>query len=344
MANSILDNSLTRWLGRAVEHDHYRRLGIRNTMQLSRAFNRLKNRKQHLYRRELYHQLDKLLDDNGPRQTTSHKPRMEDGWALDTSKSLPHLEQMLEDSEQIISERGGVNRGGGGRSFFQQILSNEHLSRYPSILNFATSSDVLDVVIDHLKFIPALSVHKPLGVRLNESDKRFGPDTNGQLSESQLFHCDYQCTPMVYVIVTLREVTLKSGPFCFLPLSASNQAIESLQYGKRGRPYRVTDEEMYKIVNRDKLFEFTYPAGSVLFLDSSRCFHYGSRDSVVPRYLMMYAYVSVCRTDFGDLIRPEYNEPVCDERARLWRSSYPTYSEDSHLRRLLIDWRYMGDD
>ena len=339
MANPIFDNPLTRWLGRAIEYDHYRRLGIRNTMQLSRAFNQVKNRRQAQYRRALYGQLDELLDENGPRQTTT---RMQDGWAIDTSRTLPHLEQMLEDSEKIIQERGGVHRGGGDRAFFQQILSNEHLEKYPSILDFATSSDVLDVVIDYLKFIPAMSVHKPLGVRLNESDKRFGPDTGGELAESQLFHCDYQCTPMVYVIVTLREVTLQSGPFCFLPLSTSKQAIEALQYGRRGQPYRVTDERMYEVVDRDQRIDFTYPAGSVLFLDSSHCFHYGSRDSIIPRYLMMYAYVSVCRTDFGDLIRPEYPEPVCDDRARLWRSTYPTNPGDSRLRRLLVDWRYTG--
>jgi hypothetical protein len=55
-------------------------------------------------------------------------------------------------------------------------------------------------------------------------------------------------------------------------------ATEALGNQKRGSHYRVTDEEMYRVIDPKEAIVFAYPKGTVLFIDSSRCFHYGSRD------------------------------------------------------------------
>jgi hypothetical protein len=39
--------------------------------------------------------------------------------------------------------------------------------------------------------------------------------------------------------------------------------------------------------------EFCYPRGTVLFIDSSACFHYGSRNSIKPRFQLMLGYAGV---------------------------------------------------
>jgi hypothetical protein len=338
MLDGLLDNVFLRKAAAALESDHNRLLGIRNTMRLAKSFNRLKNRRECRLRRQLYDEhLPALLEENGPAEHQA--PKMTDGWVIDSSRRFKHLDRLLADAQQIIAERGGVHRGGGERSFFQQILTDEHIARFSSILDFATSTDVVAPVVDYMRSIPVLSVSKPLGVRLAESDVRFAEPSDGVYRESQLFHRDYHDAPMVYVIVTLRDVTRESGPFSFLPAAASRQATAALRYGRRGRSYRVADEEIYSTTSREELVELACPAGTVLFVDSSLCFHYGSRDAVVPRYLMMYAYVSVCRSDFGDLLRKESPVPVLDDSARTNRAAYPIGAGDSRLRRLLLDRR-----
>ncbi len=312
-------------------------------MRLAKSFNRLKNRRYYLHRKKLYEtRLEDLFAENGSDSNSGLK--IEDGWALDNSHTLPHLDQLIQDAQQIIAERGGVDRGGGERAFFQQILTDEHIRRFPSILNFATSNAVLRPVIDYLKFLPTLSVSNPVGVRLNESDQKFASRDKNGYSASQLFHCDYHDAPMVYVIVALRDITSESGPFSILPASVSQRARAALRYGRHGSPYRITDEKMYGVVDRSELFEFICQTGSVLFVDNSACFHYGSRDAAVPRYLMMYAYVSVCRTDFTDLLRKESPEPALDDRARTCRAKYPVRDGDSLLRRLVLDRETLADE
>jgi hypothetical protein len=331
----MLDNALTRWVARRLEDDHNRLLGSRTTMRLARGFNAVRNRAAIRFREERFGNLDVLVRENGePRGPLAE---IRDGWAIDTSGSLPHLDRLLADAQEIIRERGGKVRGGGAREFFQQIITDDHIARYPSVLDFATSSDVLLPAIRYLGFLPTLSAAKPLGVRLAESDQRFVPDWDGKYRASQLFHCDYHDSPMVYVIVCLRDVTPECGPFSFLPISVSDRARAALGYHRRGHPYRVSDDEMYAVVARSELREFAYPAGTVLFLDSSRCFHYGSRDCAKPRYLMMYAYVSVRRTDFTDLLRKESEAPLPDPETRDRRMRYPVRPGDSLLRRLVLD-------
>lgn len=332
----LFDNPLTCRIGAALEQHENGLLGTRQTMRVARVFNRLKNNPQRRFRQSIYETcLAEFLAENGP--VKHEPPEIVDGWALDRSQRYTGLDRLLADAQQIISERGGVNRGGGERSFFQQILTDEHIARFPSILDFATSSEVLLPIIRYMKLIPVLSVSKPLGVRLNESDVRFAPSSNGAYQESQLFHRDFHDAPMVYCIVTLREVTLRCGPFSILPASESQKATAALKYGARGSAYRITDDQMYAVADRSRLVEQIAPPGTILFVDSSACFHYGSRDAQDPRYLMMYAYVSVCRSDFGDLLRRESPTPVLDDSARTRRTAYPVRPGDSRLRRLLLD-------
>ena len=96
--------------------------------------------------------------------------------------------------------------------------------------------------------------------------------------------------PNVYVLVLLRDTTFEHGPWTFLPRACSQIVGEKLGYWKRGKPYRVSDEEVYSVADRSQAIEFAYPRGTVLFIESSGCFHYGSRNSVIPRFQLMYAY------------------------------------------------------
>jgi hypothetical protein len=342
MTESYFDKPVFRRLALALEHDHNALLGTRNTMRLARVFNRIKNRRFHRHRKHLYeHHLPELFEENGRAQRPTL--RLSDGWAIDNTHALPYLERLLADADEIIRERGGVARRRGERAFFQQIITDEHIAHYPSVLDFATSTEVLQTVMDHLRVIPALSVSRPLGVRLNESAQHYAGPSHGIWRESQQFHCDYHDAPMVYVIVALRDVTLSHGPFCFLPASASRRVSNALGYGRRGRSHRVADEDLYAAAKREDLIEFVCPAGTVLFLDSSTCFHFGSRDAEIPRHLMMYAYVSVCRRDFGDLLRKESTVPVLDPDTDTCRMKYPIRVGDSRLHRLVVDRHYVDD-
>jgi hypothetical protein len=70
-------------------------------------------------------------------------------------------------------------------------------------------------------------------------------------------------------------------------------------------------------VDRKEAIKFCYPRGTVLFIESSGCFHYGSRNSIKPRFQLMIGYTGACRTDFSEVIAPPRVYPIRDTDSRL---------------------------
>jgi hypothetical protein len=307
-------------LARAIQKDDMRRLGLRRTGALARGFNR-RGRHAIEFRRRLYEgRFEELLDEAGG--APEPRIRLEDGFALDTSHSLPHLDDLLAAGERLVGEYGG-RKWEHEKPFLQNINPESAIDRYPVLLDFITTAPMLAAVTPTFGYIPALSGLLPRGVRLMESSTTFDPAPDGPWRESQLYHRDYHSTPTLYVIVALRDIGPDDGPLHFLGAEASRRVDEALDYGARGVPYRLTDEQVYSIVDPDEVHRFAMPAGTVLWIESSRCFHFGSRRPADPRYQIQYAFTSPVRNDFLTLWRPQRR--------------YPVSPEDSELRRVVLD-------
>ena len=316
-------DDITVPLARQLHANHMEQLGIGETMRLAGEFNRRRFGIQDEWRHALYaDEFERLLAENGP--PTRPPLDMPDGWALDTSMSLPHLERILEDAERIIAERSGVRKSAAGayRSYFQDVWTPEDCDRYPSFLDFATSSDLLATVGRYLQCIPALSTTLPSGIRFVESNAAFDDQPN-EPHDSQLFHIDYYSLPNVYVLVLLADTTHEHGPWTFIPRGQSQEAREHLGYWGDRPGYRISDDDVYSVVGREEAIEFTGKRGSVLFIESSGCLHFGSRNSVKPRFQLMLGYTGAVRTDFSELIMPS--------------KTYPVRGSDSLLRRMVLD-------
>jgi hypothetical protein len=185
----------------------------------------------------------------------------------------------------------------------------------------------LAMICRYLECIPALSTTLPSGIRFVESNQAFDDD-RAHPKESQLYHIDYYSLPNVYVLVLLRDTTFEHGPWTFLPRSLSQRVHTQLGYWKWGKPYRVSDAEVYSIADTADAIEFAYPRGTVLFIESSGCFHYGSRNSIKPRFQLMLGYTGACRTDFSEVL--------------MTPKIYPLRPADSRLRQLVLNKNLLG--
>jgi hypothetical protein len=316
-------------VARYLDADKMARLGIRNTMRVAKRYNRLLYGSHQRYRQRLWPDRFEELAEEAGGLTQPRYVRMKDGWALDTSGSLPHLNELLEQADEVIAERAGkAPVDDRYRAFFRNLLEIEDHRRWPAFLDFATSPQLVATVAEYCGFIPALSKSLPTGVRMVESGKHLDELAHLPPRDSQVFHIDPYDHPMAYVIVLVRDCTSEMGPFTFLPAAASASAAKQLNYWSRGRPYRLSDEEVYSVANERETVALTLPRGTVLFIDTSSCFHYGSRDADEPRFQVMYGFTSVCRCDFSETYMPSF--------------AYPTRPNDSRLKRLVTDRRAYG--
>lgn len=118
MLRKISDAAL-KPLAKKLHQDHMKTLVIASTMRLSRHYNRATLGRFDRFRRAQFRDnFTALLEENGV--PTMPLIELKDGYAIDTSMSLPHLPALLEQSAQIIRERSGVRRSQSDayRSYF----------------------------------------------------------------------------------------------------------------------------------------------------------------------------------------------------------------------------------
>jgi hypothetical protein len=306
-------------IARRLDAEKMGLLGIRNTMRIAKGYNTLRRGGLQRRRGQIWRdEFAELAAEAGG--SADPRIRLEDGWAIDTSGSLPHLDELLAAADEVIEERGGTPAVDDRyRAFFRNLITVEDHSRWPAFLRFGSSPEIVSVIADYLGFVPALSNTLPIGVRMVESGKHLDELAHLEPRDSQVFHIDPYDHPMVYVIVLVRDCDETMGPFTFLPASLSQAASEELDYWSRGRPYRLSDDEIYSVVDREETRRLTYPRGTILFIDTSRCFHYGARDGENPRFQAMYGYTSVCRSDFSESYMPTPQFPMEPSASRLAR-------------------------
>jgi len=305
-----------------------KRFGLGNAMQLGRLYNRVRYRQRWNSHLEACRgRLPGLLQQNGGDPTFPPKLRMKDGWVLDSSQSLPHLDRLIEEAGEIIRERGGKEHSDIQYPFLQSLLFPGDLKKYPAFLDFVTSTELLATVIHYLGTIPVLSKVRPPGVRFMESNIELDPDSHLPPRDSQLYHIDFYDSPQVYVLVLMEDVTPECGPWTFLPASTTDRVAKELGYRGRGYGYRVQDADVYQHVDKSGEIVFAHPKGTVLFIDSSRCFHFGSRNAVKPRFMVMYGLQSPCRRDFAYAYMPHEDFPIPKGASRLRNMILGTFDD-----------------
>jgi hypothetical protein len=301
-----------------------RKHGINRLMKWGRTYNHLCFKDRSRWHRTVYGgQARALLDENSGGSFKPTGIQMADGWALDTSRTLPHLEALLAETDEVIKEKGGRQHADIQYPFLRSLLFPGDLERYPSYLNFVLSSEVLSVGMDYMKTIPIFSKTRPPGVRFMESNIKLDPDSELPPRDSQLYHIDFYDSPMFYILVLLKDVTMDCGPWTFLPASVSERISKKIGYREKGRGYRIQDSDIRPHIQPGEEIVFACPQGSVLFIDSSKCLHFGSRKALLPRYMMMYGLTTPCRRDFS--------------RAFMSPFKYPIRPGDSRLRRMVLE-------
>lgn len=326
MIGDLTDRLLRPLAKQWREDDVMKLVGIERLRRFAKGYNRWRYAERVRVHRDAYQNgFEQLLRENGPLHAWPPRIEIKDGWARDDSHSLPHLDRMLEQAGEIIRERGGKKHSSAQQPFLRGLLFPGDLATYPAILDFILSSEILAVAARHLGTVPVLSKTMPPGVRFMESNAALDPDSAGPFRESQLYHLDIHDTPLVYVLVLAEDVTEECGPWTFLPASVSVRAKAAMSYQQPGVEYRVPDEVMYEFVDPAEAITFTGRKGDVLFIDSSACFHYGSRRSVRPRFQLMCALTTPCR---------------CDIFQTEWENKYPLPTEASKLRQMVTEpWR-----
>ena len=127
------------------------------------------------------------------------------------------------------------------------------------------------------------------------------PSIQGQtyFTKSQLYHLDDQAERMIKLIIPLKPISTKSGPFSFIPAPITMQIKKIISYGLPFKDSNIPIGIEKKYYFSDKSVQFlTCSTPEWLLIDTSRCLHMGSRNVETERSLLMISMNGGVRTTF----------------------------------------------
>lgn len=196
------------------------------------------------------------------------------------------------DRIQALAETGAV------KPFYFNILDRDDVKAMPQLLDFALSDTMLDILSPYYGVLPELS-HMALFV-----SGLFG-DTGPNIG-TQRMHWDNHDRAHVKMFCFLDAVASADGPLTVLPADKSMWLRK-----KTGRvlgTHPIKDEsEFYRYFTDADLVEIVGPPGTVAFVDTTSCLHYGSRTVGAGRRLAFVIHYTLF-ADYGNFRSGEFQD------------------------------------
>lgn len=169
----------------------------------------------------------------------------------------------------------GKNR----KRFLLNVLDASTITLETAAMRLALRDDVLAAVTRYLGVVPFLTA-----ISVFHSDVVDGAPTS-----SQLHHCDGDDVAQIKIFIYCSDVDARSGPFTLVTAGESRLVRQRTKYQYR---QRLTDAQVQEVLGQGHEHPIVGPSGTVLFVDTSRCFHYGSRvaKDAPPRLATMIQY------------------------------------------------------
>lgn len=214
----------------------------------------------------------------------AHSIARDKGFALFAPGTFDEIGEIVTAAGQIVAERES-GMAPGNKDFLQQgYLDTACLPDDSPFLRFPLREDVIAAVSAYLGVVPVLA----------KMDVWKSDNSPSQHHASQLYHCDWDDTTQLKVFVYASDVDAASGPLTLMEAQASDTLRSSIGYTYGRKGYRVSDDTANKTVGTASQHEITGPAGTAVFADTSRCFHFGSRvqSGGKPRIVGFYQFVT----------------------------------------------------
>lgn len=167
----------------------------------------------------------------------------------------------------------------------EDLLELSTLTLQSPYLQFCLQREIIAAVSSYLGEVPILQ-----HILIWKSIPR-----DNEFIETELYHCDGDANKQIKIQLNVTNVTELDGPLTFLDADQSEVIRKKLRYRYSPERYRVHDKEIRDILPNHHANRWVAPMGSVAFIDTSRCFHFGSRNDIkgLPRIYVSMQFVPI---------------------------------------------------
>ena len=207
-----------------------------------------------------------------------------DGHHSSHARDIPGGQEALEVCRRLAAERGNTK---DERFNPYSLAGKQELLELPEVRNFLYSEPLIDLACEYLGTYPQIT-----SVDLLESRPR-----EGGPQASQNYHLDNIAERVVRLVLHVSDVGTTNGPFTYYPESVSDRLGRKVRYQWRLDHPEVSLEELEQAADEAVPLQATGEHGSILLVDTCRCFHYGSRVEVGLRHVLMATYAALPLTN-----------------------------------------------
>jgi hypothetical protein len=185
---------------------------------------------------------------------------------------------LLARTEQALQER---RKARTSKQFLVNLLTPAEVTADHPLLRLALRPDLLEAVIAYMGTVPILRSIQVF----------YSGVVDREPVASQLYHCDADDVRQLKIFLLCREVGRANGPLTMLDASRSERVRQATNYQYNDR---LTDEAVANVLGPHQPFELVGAPGTSCLVDTSRCFHFGSRvePGAAPRLVAMVQYLS----------------------------------------------------
>lgn len=163
-----------------------------------------------------------------------------------------------------------------------QTISRENkatcdLTQIDGLIEFVLNEEMLKIASAYLGEVPIIG-----------SVNLYVTKPNTDLQGSQLFHFDGLARKEIQFVFAITDIDEDCGPFTFFTADVCKKINKFIS----PRQYRKSDDEVFRVLNPNKLIKMTGPRGSGWIIDTSRCLHFGSRTETKLRCHLQIHYVT----------------------------------------------------
>lgn len=202
-------------------------------------------------------------------------------YKTDSFSDFQELKDSILNGNKLISEHLTTKSEKTFKKNYLQSI-NYDLSLDNPFLKLALNKELVSIASHYLGFVPILS----------NINLWYSPNDGSIQKGSQLYHLDWADVKQCKLFIPLQEIDEETGPTTFLSAIESNKVVDAINYRLSEKENRVEDDVVYSIANKSEVQSAVGKPGEIFFCDSCRCFHYGSRKALKPRFLLMIQYLS----------------------------------------------------
>jgi hypothetical protein len=206
---------------------------------------------------------------------TRYVPR-DKGYRLFGAEAFPELPALVEAGETIYRRHEMELNKDVNKRYFYNLMSEEDVCAHPELLDFALSEPVSQIATGYLGHVPRLH---SIGI--------YYSSVNDTVSGSQMYHVDGDSLSQLKCFINIWDVAVGGGEFTFLTKDRTTEVMRTA-----GLLKTISDDQVAASAPPSEQIRVFGPAGSGVFVDTSRCLHQGSRARKRPRLVLQFQYVS----------------------------------------------------